>query len=45
MVVTAHLDNSLKIWDMHNKKLIQEVSSIHSSAVISVQVSPGIYMQ
>jgi len=41
MVVTAHLDNSLKIWDMHNKKLIQEVSSIHSSAVISVQVSPA----
>jgi len=41
MVVTAHLDNSLKIWDIHNKKLIQEVSSIHSSAVISVEVSPA----
>eukprot|EP00833_Pecoramyces_ruminatium_P010601 jgi/Orpsp1_1/1184633/evm.model.c7180000090317.1 len=41
MVVTAHLDNSLKIWDIHNKKLIQEISSIHSSPVISVEVSPA----
>jgi len=40
LVVTAHLDNSLKIWDMHNKKLIQEITNIHSSPVISVEVSP-----
>ncbi|ORX54205.1 WD40 repeat-like protein [Piromyces finnis] len=40
LVVTAHLDNSLKIWDMHNKKLIQEITNIHSSPVISVKTSP-----
>jgi len=40
MVVTAHLDNSLKIWDVHNKKLIQEITNIHSSPVISTKVSP-----
>lgn len=40
MVVTAHLDNSIKIWDMHNQKLIQEITSIHSSPVISAEVSP-----
>jgi len=40
LVVTAHLDNSLKIWDLHNKQLIQEITNIHSSPVISVEVSP-----
>jgi len=40
LVVTSHLDNSLKIWDMHNKKLVQEITNIHSSPVISVEVSP-----
>lgn len=40
-LVSGHLDNNLRFWDVRSGKDIKELTGIHLGQITSVSVSPG----
>ena len=40
-VISGHMDNSVRLWDMRSGECVKEITGIHAGQITSVSSSPG----